>query len=219
MLVGTGSVTISKGKKKMTTASKAVQSKDMANTGLVSDFKASLLPVLAKEKHLWQVMVSLMVEGDLSVRGGKATIEAVNAESGALPTIAVSAVQYFISAGKVFDTVKGAQDVPLSSLLNATIQGTRKLGAKRFAELTEVSSSFKALASAVDKAPAKEKVKKAKAEGVDALIEALGVALEAEDFEGIISNPELAEAVAKQLLGCAKHSKSVNHPAGKALAA
>jgi hypothetical protein len=203
----------------MTTATTAVQSKDMANTGLVSDFKASLLPVLAKEKALWQVMVSLMVEGDLSVRGGKATIEAVNAESGSLPTIATSAVQYFISAGKVFDTVKGAQEVPLSSLLNATIQGTRKLGVKRFAELVEVSSSFKALASAVDKAPAKENGKKAKAEGVDALIEALSVALESEDFEGILSNPEMAEAVAKQLQACAKHSKSVNHPAGKALAA
>ena len=205
--------------KKMTTATTAVQSKDMANTGLVSDFKASLLPVLAKEKALWEVMVSLMVNGDLSVRGGKATIEAVNAESGSLPTIATSSVQYFISAGTVFDKVKGAKDVPLSVLLNATIQGTRKLGVKRFAELVEVSTSFKALASTVEKAPAKEKAKAPKAEGVDALIEALGKALESEDFEGILSNPELAEAVAKQLQGCAKHSKSVNHPAGKALAA
>lgn len=205
--------------KKMTTATTAVQSKDMANTGLVSDFKASLLPVLEKEKSLWQIMVSLMVQGELSVRGGKSTIEAVNAESGALPTIAVSQVQYFISAGKVFETVKGAKDVSLSKLLNATIQGTRKLGAKRFSELVEVASSFKALELAVDKVPAKEKAVKAKAEGVDALIEALGVALESEDFEGILSNPELAEAVAKQLQACAKHSKSVNHPAGKALAA
>ena len=206
-------------RKKMTTAPTAVQSKDMANTGLVSDFKASLLPVLAKEKALWEVMVSLMVNGDLSVRGGKATIEAVNAESGSLPTIATSSVQYFISAGTVFEKVKGAKDVPLSVLLNATIQGTRKLGVKRFAELVEVSSSFKALASTVEKAPAKEKARAPKVEGVDALIEALSKALESEDFEGILSNPELAEAVAKQLQGCAKHSKSVNHPAGKALAA
>jgi hypothetical protein len=154
------------------------------------------------------------------VRGGKATIEAVNTESGALPTIATSSVQYFISAGTVFEKVKGAKDVPLSVLLNATIQGTRKLGVKRFAELVEVSSSFKALASTVEKAPAKEKAERApKVEGVDALIEALNKALEADDFEGIISNPELAEAVAKQLQGCAKHSKSVNHPAGKLLVA
>jgi len=206
--------------KKMTTAPTAVQSKDMANTGLVQDFKASLLPVLAKEKALWEIMVSLMVQGDLSVRGGKATIEAVDAETGSLPTIATSSVQYFISAGTVFDKVKGAKDVPLSVLLNATIQGTRKLGVKRFAELVEVSSSFKALASTVEKAPAKEKAERsAKVEGVDALIEALNKALESEDFEGILLNPELAEAVAKQLQGCAKHSKSVNHPAGKALAA
>jgi hypothetical protein len=206
--------------RKMTTATTAVQSKDMANTGLVSDFKASLLPVLQKEKQLWQIMVSLMVQGDLSVRGGKSTIEAVNSESGALPTIAVSSVQYFISAGTVFDKVKGAQEVPLSNLLNVTIQGTRKLGVKRFAELVEVSSNFKALSATVEKAPAKEKAEgKAKVEGVDALIEALSKALEGEDFEGILSNPELAEAVAKQLQGCAKHSKSVNHPAGKALAA
>ena len=198
----------------------ATQSKDMANTGLVQDFKASLLPVLQKEKALWQVMVSLMVNGDLSVRGGKSTIEAVNAESGSLPTIATSAVQYFISAGVVFEKVKGAKDVSLSNLLNVTIQGTRKLGVKRFAELVEVSTSFKALEGVVDKAPAKEKAEgKAKVEGVDALIEALGKALESEDFEGILINPELAEAVAKQLQGCAKHSKSVNHPAGKQIAA
>lgn len=203
----------------MTTATTAVQSKDMANTGLVSDFKASLLPVLQKEKQLWQVMVSLMVNGDLSVRGGKATIEAVNAESGSLPTIATSAVQYFISAGVVFEKVKGAKDVPLSTLLNVTIQGTRKMGVKRFAELVEVSTSFKALEGVVEKAPAKEKATGEKVKGVDALIEALSKAMEADDFEGILVNPELAEAVAKQLQASAKHSKSVNHPAGKALAA
>ena len=203
----------------MTTAP-AVQSKDMANTSLVSDFKASLLPVLEKEKALWLVMLEMMQEDALSVRGGKATIEAVNAESGSLPTIAVSAVQYFLSAGKVFELVKGAQYVPLSSLLNVTIQGTRKLGAKRFAELVEVSSSFKALASTVEKAPAKEKAERApKVEGVDALIDALLEALSADDFEGILRNPESADAVAKQLIACSKHSKAVNHPAGKALAA
>ena len=205
--------------KKMTTATTAVQSKDMANTGLVSDFKASLLPVLQKEKALWQVMVSLMVQGDLSVRGGKSTIEAVNAESGSLPTIATSQVQYFISAGVVFEKVKGAKDAPLSTLLNVTIQGTRKLGVKRFADLVEVSTSFKALEGVVEKAPAKEKATGEKVKGVDALIEALSKAMEADDFEGILVNPELAEAVAKQLQASAKHSKQVNHPAGTQVAA
>lgn len=191
----------------------AVSSKDMANTGLVQDFKASLLPVLEKEKSLWQVMVSLMVQGELSVRGGKSTIEAVNAESGSLPTIAVSQVQYFISAGKVFEFVKGAQDVPLSNLLNVTIQGTRKLGVKRFAELVEVASSFKALASTVEKAPAKEKAERApKVEGVDALVQALYEAFQDENFNGIISDPVTADKVVKQLGACSTHSKQVNHP-------
>ena len=69
-------------------------------------------------------------------------------------------------------------------------------------------------------APAKEKAEgKAKPEGVDALIVALAEALGADDFEGILRDPELAEAVAKQLGACAKHSKSINHPAGKQLIA
>ena len=205
--------------KKMSTAP-AVQSKDMANTSLVSDFKASLLPVLEKERALWLVMLKMMQDEALSVRGGKATIEAVNAESGSLPTIAVSQVQYFLSAGVVYETVQGVDDVPLSALLNVTIQGTRKLGKKRFAELVEVTSNFKALSKAVDNAPAKEKpAREGKIEGVDALIDALLEALSADDFEGILRNPENADAVAKQLLACSKHSKQVNHPAGTQLVA
>jgi hypothetical protein len=204
----------------MTTAPTATPSKDMANTSLVSDFKASLLPVLEKEKSLWLVMLDLMRVDSLSVRGGQATIDAVNAESGSLPTIARSAVQYFLSAGTVHDSVQGAKDATLSALLNTTIQGTRKLGAKGFAELVGVTSSFKALSKTVENAPAKEKAEgKAKPEGVDALISALAEALSAEGFEGILRDPELAEAVARQLNGCAKHSKAINHPAGKALVA
>jgi hypothetical protein len=204
----------------MTTSTLVTPSKDMANTSLVSDFKASLLPVLQKEKALWVEMVGLMANDDLSVRGGKATIEAVNAESGSLPTIAVSAVQYFLSAGNIYHTVQGTQEAPLSAILNVTIQGTRKLGAKRFKELVEVTTNFKALSKVVADAPAKEKAEgKAKPEGVDALIVALAEALEADTFEGILRDPELAEAVAKQLGACAKHSKSINHPAGKQLIA
>jgi len=204
----------------MTTSVIATPSKDMANTSLVSDFKASLKPVLEKEKSLWVEMVGLMANDDLSVRGGKATIEAVNAESGSLPTIAVSAVQYFPSAGFIYHNVLGAKDANLSALLNVTIQGTRKLGAKRFKELVDVSNDFKKLSKVVADAPAKEKAEgKAKPEGVDALIVALAEALEADTFEGILRDPELAEAVAKQLGACAKHSKSINHPAGKQLIA
>lgn len=193
----------------------ATSSKDMANTSLVTSFKASLLPVIEKERELWLDMVGLMNEGELSVRGGKATIEAVNAETGALPTIAVSSVQYFQSASVVLVKVAGANEAPLKALLNVTIQGTRKLGKKRFAELVDVATSFGKLAKVVSEAPDKEKTRSPKVEGVEALIVALLEALEAEDFGGIIENVEGAEALAKQLGACVKHSKQVktpNHP-------
>ena len=164
---------------------KEISSKDMANTSLVGSFKASLLPVLEKEKGLWIQMVGLMNEGELSVRGGKATIEAVNKESGALPTIAVSSVQYFQKASSVFVGVEGANQVPLKDLLNTTIQGVRKLGSKRFVELVEVATSFGKLAKIVADAPEKEKNSKPKVEGVEALIVALLEALEGEEFEGV----------------------------------
>ena len=195
---------------------KEISSKDMANTSLVGSFKASLLPVLEKEKALWVEMVGLMNEGELSVRGGKATIEAVNKESGALPTIAVSSVQYFQKASSVFVGVEGANQAPLKDLLNTTIQGVRKLGSKRFAELVEVATSFGKLAKIVADAPEKAKNSKPKVEGVEALIVALLEALEGEEFEGVLVNIEGAEALAKQLSACVKHSKQVrseNHPA------
>lgn len=194
---------------------KEITSKDMANTSLVSSFKASLLPVLEKEKALWIEMVGLMNEGQLSVRGGKATIEAVNKESGALPTIAVSSVQYFQKASAVFVGVEGANQAPLKDLLNTTIQGVRKLGSKRFVELVEVATSFGKLAKIVSDAPEKAKNSKPKVEGVEALIVALLEALEGDDFEGVLVNIEGAEALAKQLTACVKHSKMVrteNHP-------
>ena len=197
-------------------AKKETLSKDMANTSLVGSFKASLLPVLEKEKGLWIQMVGLMNEGELSVRGGKATIEAVNKESGALPTIAVSSVQYFQKASSVFVGVEGANQAPLKDLLNTTIQGVRKLGSKRFVELVEVATSFGKLAKIVADAPEKEKNSKPKVEGVEALIVALLEALEGEEFEGVLVNIEGAEALAKQLGACVKHSKQVrseNHPA------
>jgi len=195
---------------------KEILSKDMANTSLVGSFKASLLPVLEKEKALWIEMVGLMNEGELSVRGGKATIEAVNKESGALPTIAVSSVQYFQKASAVFVGVEGASQAPLKDLLNTTIQGVRKLGSKRFAELVEASTSFGKLAKIVADAPEKAKNSKPKVEGVEALIVALLEALEGDEFEGVLVNIEGAEALAKQLSACVKHSKQVrseNHPA------
>jgi hypothetical protein len=196
--------------------SKETTSKDMANTSLVGSFKASLLPVLEKEKALWIQMVGLMNEGELSVRGAKATIEAVNKETGSLPTIAVSSVQYFQKASAVFVGVEGANQVPLMALLNTTIQGVRKLGSKRFVELTEAASSFSKMEKIVKDAPDKPSNSKPKIQGVEALIVALNEALDGDDFSGVLVDIEGAEALAKQLSACVKHSKQVrseNHPA------
>ena len=196
--------------------SKETTSKDMANTSLVGSFKASLLPVLEKEKALWIQMVGLMNEGELSVRGAKATIEAVNKETGSLPTIAVSSVQYFQKASAVFVGVEGANQVPLMALLNTTIQGVRKLGSKRFVELTEAASSFSKMEKIVKDAPDKPRNSKPKIQGVEALIVALNEALDGDDFSGVLVDIEGAEALAKQLSACVKHSKQVrseNHPA------
>lgn len=196
----------------MTTVT-ALPSKDMANTSLVQDFKASLLPVIEKERALWLLMLGYMQNEMLSVRGAKATIEAVNTESGSLPTIATTQAQYFLSAGVVYETVQGTSEVPLKALINVTIQGTRKLGKKGFAELVKVTSNFKALASTVEKAPAKEKAEgKPKVEGVEALIKALLEAFDDEDFDGLIPNIEEGESLIKRMSALVKHSKQVNHP-------
>ena len=183
----------------------ATTSKDMANTSLVNNFKASLLPVLETEKALWLEMVLLMEQEDMSVRGAKATIEAVNAESGSLPTIATSQAQYFLAAGYIAQVLQGASEVTLKALLNTTIQGTRKMGKKAFAEAVSEASTFSALAKKVDKIPAKEKAPSApKIEGVEGFLIALAEAMDSDDFDGIIENKELALAVAKQLNACAR---------------
>jgi hypothetical protein len=198
---------------------KAPERVHQANTSLVSKFKGSLAPVLEKEQALWLEMCGLINEGELSVRGGKATIEAVNSESGSLPTIAVSSVQYFQSASVVFVEVEGANTQTLKVLLNTVIQGTRKLGKKRFKELVEVTSNFKALAKVVEDAPAKEKAPKApKVEGVEALIVALVEAMGDDKFDGVITNIEGAEQVVKQLSSCVKLAKQKATPRHPALA-
>jgi len=182
----------------------ALTSKDMANTSLVNNFKASLLPVLETEKALWLDMYQLMLQGDLSVRGCKATIDAVNAESGSLPTIKTSQSQYILKAGYIHSVMTGASEVSLSDLLNTTIQGTRKMGVKRFDEAVAEASTFSALAKKVDKVPAKETTRAPKIAGVEGFLIALSEAMADDDFDGIIEDKDLALAVAKQLTACAR---------------
>lgn len=188
----------------MTTSTTPATSADMANTSLVKSFKDSLLPVIETERVLWFEMALLRENGDMSIRGQKATIEAVNNESGQLPTIKVSQCQYVPKALEV-SRISGGETASLKDIINTTIQGMRKFGANGFNDALAEASTFSALAKRVDKAPAKIKAPKAPTpKGVEGLLIALAEAMASEDFDGILENPTLALAVAKQLNACAR---------------
>jgi len=115
---------------------------------------------LGTEIAIYEELVSDLNLGDLSVRGAKATIGAINAEAGALPSIAVSTCQYLILSN-VVRNLEGGKAEPIKDVINVTIQGSRKLG-KDFEGAIAKASSFSALAKTVEKAPAKENAKGAK---------------------------------------------------------
>ena len=123
---------------------------------------------LGSEYAIYENLVSALNLGALSVRGAKATISEIN-EVGSLPSIAVTSCQYLLASEKVRG-LEGGLDQPLKTLINVTIQGTRKLGKKGFAELVEAGQTFAEVAEIIENTPAKEKVTPAKAEGIDALL-------------------------------------------------
>lgn len=192
----------------MTTA-QAVPSKDMVNTSLLAGFSSVVEGGLEVELHFFNEMISLMPE-TLSVNGAKATIAQVEADKGRLPSLVSSASQDFVRTG-IVRALKGGQDSTLTESLNVAIQGRKRLGSKKFNEiLSAESATFANIKKAVYAQPAQENAKRATTpKGVDGLIVALAEALEAEGFNGIIANPVLALAVAKQLTGCASHSVKI----------
>ena len=116
---------------------------------------------LGTEIAIYEQLVSDLNLGNLSVRGAKATISAINAEAGALPSIAVTSCQYLILSN-VVRNLEGGKAEPVKDIINLTIQGTRKLGAEDFAGAIKKATSFSALAKVVEKAPKKENAKGAK---------------------------------------------------------
>lgn len=197
----------------------ATSSKDLVNDALLAGFSSVVEGGLEVELHFFDEMISMMPE-TLSVNGAKATIAQVEADKGRLPSLVSSAAQDFVRTG-IVRALKGGSDVTLTESLNVAIQGRKRLGSKEFNEmLSAETATFANIKKAVYAQPAKENAKRATTpKGVDGLLVALAEALDAEDFEGLIANPELADAVAKQLLACSKHSKQVNHPAGTQLVA
>ena len=197
----------------------ATSSKDLVNTVLLVGFSSAVEAGLDTELHFFNEMISMMPE-TLSVNGAKATIAQVEADTGRLPSLVSSAAQDFVRTG-VVRALKGGADVTLTESLNVAIQGRKRLNSKAFNEiLSAEGATFASVKKQVYAVPAKENAPRATApKGVDALIEALLEALSAEDFEGILRTPESADAVAKQLMACSKHTKAMNHPAGTQLVA
>ena len=197
----------------------ATSSKDLVNTSLLVGFSSAVKAGLEVELEFFDKMISLMPE-TLSVNGAKATIFQVETDTGRLPSLVSSAAQDFVRTG-IVRALKGGSDVTLTESLNVAIQGRKRLNSKAFNEiLSAEGATFASVKKQVYAVPAKENAPRATApKGVDALIEALLEALSADDFEGILRNPESADAVAKQLMACSKHTKAMNHPAGTQLVA
>jgi hypothetical protein len=116
---------------------------------------------LGSEIAIYEQLVSDLNLGKLSVRGAKATIGAINAEAGALPSIAVTSCQYLM-VSNVVRNLEGGKAEPIKDIINLTIQGTRKLGADDFNSAIKKASNYSALAKVVEKAPKKENAKGAK---------------------------------------------------------
>ena len=148
---------------------KEMKSQDMANVELARALASSI--DLEGERAFWVEARSQIEDGELSVRGLKATIQLVE-QTGQAPTIRSSWSQYFEDAYKVED-LEGGASKSLKEILNVTIQGTRKAGGRGgFAEVLEGVKTFAQLAKKVEAMPKKEK---AKAEGeneTEALISA-----------------------------------------------
>ena len=193
-------------RKKMTTAT---PSKDLINTALLAGFSSVVEGGLDTELKFFNEMISLMPDS-LSVNGAKATIAQVEADKGRLPSLVSSASQDFVRTG-VVRALKGGQDSTLADSLNVASQGRKRHGSKEFNILLSAeNATYATIKKAVYAKPARENAPRATTpKGVDGLIVALAEALEAEDFDGIIANPILAIAVAKQLTGCASHSVKI----------
>jgi hypothetical protein len=206
----------------MKTASKAVKAEKNeaihdANATLVALGVDLIKNELGTEIAIYEQLVSDMNLGNLSVRGAKATISAINAEAGALPSIAVSSCQYLIISN-VVRNLEGGKAEPIKDVINVTIQGTRKLGADDFNGAIKKASSFAALAKVVEKAPAKENSKGAK--DVDSVMKAFVKAMEnikditPKDSEIVSDFFRIAGGIQN-----AVRTANANHPAVKAKSA
>jgi hypothetical protein len=176
---------------KSATTSKAKKSKsgtvnsslDQISVALVSDFEKIVGGSLPAEFKVFAKACGLLSEGQISVRGLKASIEKAN-EIGALPTIKPSHAQEFVIARRI-QALAGGENATLKVLLNTAHQAKKHFNGKdgkvNIAEALDFVQTF---ADLVDSIPsqgekAKRKARTAgdkveKAPSVEALIKALG---------------------------------------------
>lgn len=198
-----------------TKAPKAVSSADVVNT----DLKGQLEAVINLEAELgaWEKMVSMLNAGTISVRGGKATLEAAN-EKGELPTLRVSQVQYFQATAKV-RSLKGASDKSLKETINVTIQAKRAFG-KEFEANLDKASTYAEFKKSVPSQGEKPKAGRKASQGAEldtadkVLKFALNAWKELETHE--IEDMATATKFAEMLAGSITYNKRKNHPSGKA---
>ena len=196
----------------MTTSSNAVNldNKDMANASLVDLGVKLIKNELGTEVAIFDGLIAGLTTGALSVRGGKATISAIN-EVGELPSIAVTSVQYLLTSNAVRQ-LSGGKDQPLKKVIGVATQGTRKLGKAEFDSLVGLGGSFSALAKKVENLPAKEKAQADKpVKDIDgAMVQFLKAIEELEDITPknlMVAKDFFAKADAIRL------STRANHPA------
>lgn len=199
----------------MTTATTAtnLDNKDIANPVIV-DLGINLIKKeLGTEVAIFDGLIAGLTTGALSVRGGKATISAIN-EVGELPSIAVTSVQYLLTSNAVRQ-LSGGKDQPLKKVIGVATQGTRKMGKVEFDALVALGGSFSALAKKVENLPAKEKAQSEKpAKDIDGAMSQFIKALE--DLEDI--TPKSIEIAADffNRVEAIKLSMRASHPAVKA---
>jgi hypothetical protein len=202
----------------MTTASNAVNldNKDIANASLVTLGVNLIKNELGTEVAIFDGLIAGLTTGALSVRGGKATISAIN-EVGELPSIAVTSVQYLLTSNAVRQ-LSGGKDQPLKKVIGVATQGTRKLGKADFDSLVGLGGTFSALAKKVENLPAKEKAEATpKVKDIDGAMAQFIKALE--DLEDITPKDiEIAGDFFKKVAAI-QQSLRAAHPAVKAKSA
>lgn len=193
---------------KVSKAPKATEASDEANATLVALGVDLIKNELGSEIAIYETLISEMGLGRLTVRGAKATIAAINAEAGSLPSIAVTSCQYLLTSN-VVRKLEGGKAEPIKDVINLTIQGTRKLGAEDFNGAIKKATSFSALAKVVEKAPKKENAKGAKTvdQAMSQFIKAM------ENITDVLPKDELVLSDFSNLCGAIFKAVRDSHPA------